>query len=59
MQAEKNDLIERAAERVAEAVLADFPVEAVTVLLKKPRAPIAADFAYVAVEITRRRENRT
>ena len=58
MQAEKNDLIERAAQRVAEAVLADFPVEAVTVLLKKPRAPIAADFDYVAVEITRRRENR-
>ena len=54
MQAEKNDLIERAAQRVAEAVLADFPVEAVTVLLKKPRAPIAADFDYVAVEITRR-----
>jgi len=25
---------------------------------KKPRAPIAADFDYVAVEITRRRENR-
>ena len=34
MQAEKNDLIERAAQRVAEAVLADFPVEAVTVLLE-------------------------
>ena len=31
---------------------------ALTVLLKKPRAPIAADFDYVAVEITRRRENR-
>ena len=51
-------LTERAPHRGAEAVLADFPVEAVTVLLKKPRAPIAADFDYVAVEITRRRENR-
>ena len=50
-------LIERAASRVAEAILEEFPVEAVTVLLKKPRAPIAADFAYVAVEITRRRED--
>lgn len=56
MLSEKNDLIERAATRVAEAVLQEFPVEAVTVLLKKPRAPIAADFDTVAVEITRRRE---
>lgn len=56
MLSEKNDLIERAAARVAEAVLREFPVEAVTVLLKKPRAPIAADFDTVAVEITRRRE---
>lgn len=54
MLAEKNDLIERAATRVAEAILAEFPAEEVTVLLKKPRAPIAADFDYVAVEITRR-----
>lgn len=57
MQAEKNDLIERAAERTAQAVLTEFPaVQAVTVRLKKPRAPIAADFEYVAVEITRTRE---
>lgn len=54
MLSEKNDLIERAATRVAEAILAEFPAEEVTVLLKKPRAPIAADFDYVAVEITRR-----
>ncbi len=54
--AEKNDLIERVATRVADAVLSAFPVEEITVLLKKPRAPIAADFDYVAVEITRRRE---
>ncbi len=55
MQAEKNALIERAATRVAEAILSGFPVEEVTVLLKKPRAPVAADFDYMAVEITRRR----
>lgn len=55
MQGEKNNLIERAATRVAEAILEEFSVQAVTVRLKKPRAPIAADFAYVAVEITRRR----
>ena len=34
-----------------------LPAEGVTVCLKKPRAPIAADFAYVAVEITRWRES--
>ena len=57
MQTEKDDLIERAATRVAEAILTEFPaVREVTVLLKKPRAPIAADFDYVAGEITRSRE---
>ena len=54
MLAQKDDLIARAASRVAEAVLAEFPVREVTVRLKKPRAPIAGDFEYVAVEITRR-----
>lgn len=56
MQEGKDNLIERAATRVAEAILGGFPVQAVTVLLKKPRAPVAADFDYVAVEITRSRE---
>ncbi len=55
MLAEKNDLIERAAERVAQAILAAFPAEEVTVTLKKPRAPVGADFEYMAVSITRRR----
>ena len=57
MQSEKNDLLERVSTRVAEMILTEFPVGEVTVLLKKPRAPIAADFDYVAVEITRRRED--
>ncbi len=57
MLAEKNDLIERAATRVTEMVLAEFPVEEVTVCLKKPRAPVPADFEYMAVEITRCRED--
>lgn len=52
------DLIERAASRVAEQLLLDFPtVEQVTVRLKKPEAPIKADFDYVAVEISRTRES--
>ena len=58
MQAEKYDLIECAATHVAEAIFEQYPVSAVTVCLKKPRAPIAADFDYVAVEITRHREEQ-
>lgn len=51
------DLIERAAQAVCDGVLAEFPqVEEVTVLLKKPEAPMNAKFEYVAVEIAQRRE---
>lgn len=57
MLSEKNDLLERVAARVAETLLKEFPIAEVTVRLKKPRAPIAADFEYVAVEITRRLED--
>ncbi len=54
--AEKNDLIERAAERVASGLLSEYcALQSVTVLLKKPEAPINADFDYVAVEITKER----
>lgn len=54
--AEKYDLIEKAAQVVADAVLENFGmIEKVTVLLKKPDAPVKADFGYVAVEITRER----
>lgn len=53
------DLIERAAEVVCQAVLDDFPmVEEITLLLKKPQAPMNAVFEYVAVEITKGREVR-
>lgn len=55
---EKNDLIERAAERVADALLKNYTkLQSVTVLLKKPQAPINADFQYVGVEITKTRGN--
>ena len=56
MLAEKTDLIERAAARVAQAILSAFPVDEVTVTLKKPRAPVGADFEYMAVSITRRKD---
>lgn len=54
--AEKYDLIEKAAQVVADGILNEFSqIDKVTVLLKKPDAPVKADFGYVAVEITRDR----
>lgn len=55
-QSEKNDLIERVAQRVADALFEEFSmIQALKITLKKPQAPIKADFAYVAVEIERER----
>ena len=54
---ESYDLIERAAEVVCGAVLDEFPkVAVVTLKLKKPHAPMNAVFDYVAVEVTKTRE---
>lgn len=50
--AQSYDLIERAAQVVCEAVLREHPrVESITLLLKKPDAPMNAKFDYVAVEL--------
>lgn len=55
-QCEINDLLERVAQRVANALFEEFPkIQTLKILLKKPEAPIKADFAYVAVEIERSR----
>lgn len=54
---EKNDLLERVAERVANGLFEDFPkIQKLKITLKKPEAPIKADFDYVAVEIERKRK---
>ncbi len=54
---EKYDLLEKAARVIADAVLQQYSeIRRVDVTLKKPQAPINADFQYVAVEITRSRE---
>ena len=54
--AQKFKLIEAAAGKVADAVLAKFPrVRAVEVTIHKPHAPIAATFSDVGVTITRKR----
>lgn len=55
---EKFDLLETAAETVAKAVLSAFgAIKEITVCVRKPQAPIQADFEYVAVEITRTPED--
>lgn len=54
--AEKYDLLEKAAQEVADAILDNFDmIKKVKVTLKKPEAPVKADFGYVAVEIKRER----
>ena len=54
--AEKYDLIEKAAQVVADSVLENFEkIQSIKVTLKKPEAPMKADFEYVAVQIKRER----
>ena len=56
--AEKFDLIERAAQEIADRLLMEFEkLEAVEVTVRKPEAPIKADFGYVAVSIRRERND--
>ncbi len=55
-QSEKNDLIECVAQRIADEIFDEFPkVQALVVTVKKPEAPIKAEFDYVAVSIERKR----
>ena len=54
---EKNDLLERVSQRVADALFEEFPaIDSLIIRMKKPEAPISADFDYVAVEIERTRQ---
>ncbi len=51
---QKDDLLEKAAQRVADGLFERFDkIKALRILLKKPEAPIKADFEYVGVEIYR------
>lgn len=57
LQDGKNDLLEFTAQQIVDAVLAEYPmIQQVQIVLKKPDAPIQADFDYVAVELTRGRK---
>ena len=53
---EKFNLIEKAAQVVADAIFENFEsIYRVEITLKKPEAPVKADFEYMAVTITRER----
>ena len=59
MQSGKNDLLEFTAQQVINAIFAEYPlVQQVEIRLKKPNAPIRADFNYVAVELIRGRNEK-
>jgi dihydroneopterin aldolase len=49
------ELIERVAQEIADAVLADGRISGVTVVVRKLRPPVPLDVATTAVRITRRR----
>lgn len=55
--AKSYDLIERAAQVVADAIFEEFePIAKVEITLKKPNAPVDANFDYMAVTIVRERQ---
>lgn len=57
MTAQKDFLLERVAQRVAQALLEEYDrLEIVDITIKKPNAPINADFEYTAVNIIRGRD---
>lgn len=52
----KYDLLEKCAQVVSDAIFEEYPdVLKVEITLKKPEAPMKADFEYVAVNIVRTR----
>ena len=56
--AQKYDLLERCAEVTAQAILDEYSeVLRVDLTLKKPQAPVKAEFEYMGVNIVRSRDN--
>ena len=59
MEGEPRNLLEAAAQSIADRVLSEFPVDSVTVRVKKPHPPIRGSIIESAtVEIYRRRGNQ-
>lgn len=60
VEGESKNLLEAMAQAIASKILAEFPVQAVRVCLKKPRPPIRGSvIEYAAVEIYRTRREET
>ena len=58
MEGESRNLLETAAQAIADRVLAQFPVDAVSVSVKKPRPPVRGSvIEHAMVEIYRRRQS--
>ncbi len=57
---EKYDLLEKAAQITCDAIFDEYKaVERIRLTLKKPEAPIDADFDYVGVEVFRQRQKES
>lgn len=62
MEGEPHNLLESAAQAIAERVLAEFPIEAVSVMVKKPNPPVrgsSIDLAAVQIRRTRRQASES
>lgn len=56
-QSQKDDLIERVAQRIIDALFEEYEkIQSIKISVKKPEAPIKAEFDYVAVQIERERK---
>lgn len=56
-QSQKDDLIERVAQRIIDALFEEYEkIQVIRITVMKPEAPIKAEFDYVAVQIERKRE---
>lgn len=58
MNEDKYDLLEKVANRVAQQIFLEFElISKLDICVKKPEAPIKANFDYVGIEISRVRED--
>ena len=56
-QSQKDDLIERVAQRIIDALFEEYEkIQVIRITVMKPEAPIKAEFDYVAVQIERERK---
>jgi len=56
MESKSHNLLESLAEKIAETLLTQYPLESVRVRIRKPEAPINADFSAFGVEVFRTAE---